>query len=80
MGNHQIREAAIEVVGDQYTFVWGGADLGNLSNSRVATVADFNVSLPPMVLDPSDSLVIHHWRASITVGVTFEVNFEFIER
>ena len=81
MGNHQIREAAIEIVGDQYTFIWGNnSNGGNSSGTRVATVADFQVEVQPMVIGPGQSLLLHHWRTSITVGVTFEVNFEYIER
>ena len=81
LGNHQLREAAIEIVGDLYEFNYGsGHGSGTLSGSRVATVADFQRSLPPVVIDPGDTYVLHFWRTSITVGMTTEVNFHYIER
>jgi len=78
-GNHQPR-GTIEVVEDMYEFVYGTTGGGTSSASRAATVSDFSRSLPPLVLGPGDSLVLHFYRATITVGITFEVNFAFIER
>lgn len=78
LGNHQTREAAIEVVGDMVEFNFGGAQ--SQSGSRVATVADFQRSLPAVVIGPAQTWTLHFWRASITVGVTNEVNFVFVEK
>ena len=78
LGNNQIREAAIEIVGDRYEWNFGGAQ--SQSGSRVATVADFHQSLPSVAIAPGDTWVLHHWRGAITVGVTFEANFSYLER
>lgn len=79
LGNNQIREALIEVVGDRYEFNFGGAPSG--TGVRTTLGGDFHVSLPAVAIAPGDTWVLHHWRASITVGVTFEVGqFSYIER
>ena len=80
LGNHQLREAAIEVVGDFYEFNFAGPGGATQSGSRVATVADFQRTLPPVAIGPGQTYVLHYWRASITVGITFEANFQYIER
>lgn len=78
-GNLQPR-GTIEVVEDCYEFNFAGGGGGTQSSSRAATVSEFSMTVPPLVICPGDSLVVQFFRASITVGVTFEVNFGFIER
>ena len=78
LGNHQLREAAIEVVGDMYEFNFGGAQ--SQSGSRVATVADFQRALPPIAIAAGQTWTLHQWRTSISVGITFEANFVYAER
>lgn len=79
LGNHQLREAAIEIVGDFYEFTFGGAS-GSQAGSRAATVADFQRSLPAIAVGPNQTYTLHFWRAAITVGITYEVNFVYAEK
>lgn len=76
IGNFQLR-GTIEVVEDFYQLVWGAPDGVSGSSSRVATVAEVSRNVPPMAIGPGKCMKIHQWRASQSVGTTFEMVFGF---
>lgn len=81
IGNTTFKATAIETVEDKYQLSWGGAgqleDPASLSTTAAAT-SNIAYSFAPVELAAGQSLVIHQWRASITVGITFGVEFGFI--
>lgn len=78
LGHYPVR-GTIDVVEDQYHFVWGSA-AGPSYSSRAATVSDIARFLPPMCIGPGHTLLIHQWAGSQSTGPTFEVVFGFIAR
>lgn len=76
IGNFAFR-GTIEVVEDLYQLVWGAPDGVGGSSSRVATVAEVSRVVPPMAIGPGKCMKIHQWRASQSVGTTFEMVFGF---
>ena len=79
LGNYPFR-GTIDIVEDSYTLWFGGAGAGYGSGSRVATVQDHARCLPPIVVGPLQSLLVHQWAASQSTGPTFEVVMGFVER
>jgi len=78
--DHVVFRGTIDVVEDQYEFIFGGVGGGNSSGSRVATVGDFSKTLPPVCLMPGHSIVMHQWAASQANAPTYEYRFGFILR
>lgn len=78
LGNYCLR-GTIDVVEDNYTFVWGASD-SFVSSSRVATVMDISQPLPPTVIGPKQCLKIHQWQSGQSTGPTFEMVFGFVLR
>lgn len=81
LGNYVVRGANIEVVWDQFEFIFGspgGSTGGLLTPTTVA--AHFTRYLPPVVIGPGESLCVHQWAASQSTGITFEPVINYIER
>lgn len=78
--DHVVYRGTIDVVEDVYELVFGSADGSGASGSRVATVQDMAKLLPPVVIGPGQSLLVHQWAASQSTGPTFQVSFGYIER
>ena len=81
LGNYVVRGANIEVVWDQFEFIFGapgGSTGGLLTPTTVAT--HFTRCLPPVVIGPGQSLCVHQWAASQSTGITFEPVINYVER
>jgi len=81
IANTTYHPAAIEVVNDKYQFSWGAAgqleDPASLINNTT-TLTNVSYSFPSVTLGPGQCFVLHQWRASITVGITFGVEGSLI--
>ena len=81
LGNQVIKGANIDVVWDQFEFVWGttgGSSGGALTPTTVAQ--QFTQAYPPVAIPPTYGMAIYLWAASMSTGPTFEVIFDYIER
>lgn len=81
--SHQaVKFVDVETVHDCIQFNWGGAqqvDPCSLINNA-ATISHTTVNFAPVVIGPNQSMVLVRWGASYTTGVTYEVEFGFIEK
>lgn len=82
VANTSFRATAIEVVEEKYQFTWGVAnqmeDSGLANNTT--TPANATYGFGPICIAPGQSFVLHQWRSSITVGITFGVEFGFVAK
>jgi hypothetical protein len=78
--DHVVFRGTIDVVEDQYEFIFGGLGAGNSASSRVTTVSDFSKTCPPYAILPGHSLLIYQWAASQANAPTYEYRFGFISR
>ena len=81
LGNQVIGGANIDVVWDQFEFVFGstgGLQGGLLTPTTVAKW--FTVLQPAIAIAPGTSWAVHQWQAAQSTGPTFEVLFDYIER
>jgi hypothetical protein len=78
--DHVVFRGTIDVVEDQFEFVFAGVGGGTGSGSRVATVQDFSRTLPPVCIMPGHSMVMHQWAASQANAPTYEYRFGYIAR
>jgi len=80
---HTKYKSAIEVVDDTYQFSWGSStqyeDPASLINNTT-TLSHVSYSFPSITVAPGTTYMLHQWRASITVGVTFDVELAFVEK
>lgn len=81
IANTTFKATAIETAEDTYQLSWGGSgqldDPASLSNVAAA-LSNVSFAFAPVELAAGQSLLLHQWRASITVGITFGVEFGFI--
>ncbi len=81
--NKLFKSTGIEVVDETYQLSWASPtqleDPASLINNTT-TLAHTSYSFGPLAIGPGQSFTIHQWRASITVGITFEVEFGFVEK
>jgi len=82
LGNFRFRIGVIDVAGDQYEINYGGPlqpGSGLAMNGTVPSQYVKNVG--PVVIGPNSSYVLVVWQpSSFTQGVTFEVEFGYIEK
>lgn len=78
--DHVVFRGTIDVVEDQYEFVFGSHGAGVAYGSRAATVSDFSKTLPPLCILPGHSLVMHQWAGSQANAPTYEYRFGYIVR
>lgn len=78
---HTKFKSAIEVVDDTYQFSWGSADQlqdpCSLINNTT-TLSHVSYAFEPVSILPGATFSLHQWRASITVGITFDVELGYI--
>lgn len=82
VGHQAVKFVNIETVHDCLQFNWGGSqqcDPASLINNT-STLSHTTVNYAPIVIGPGQSMVLVRWGASYTTGVTYEVEFGFIER
>lgn len=79
LGNYCLR-GTIDVVEDDYVFIFGAPDGTGPATSRVATVLDVSRALPPVVIPPGYMFKMVQWAGSQSTGPTFEASFGFIAR
>lgn len=79
IGNYPVR-GTIDIIEDVYELTFGGFGAQTSNHSRVATVGAHGVTLPPVVVGPGQSLLIHQWAGSQSTGPTWEVVFGYVER
>lgn len=78
--DHVVFAGALDVVENQYEFIFGGT-AGHVSNAAVVTtVQHYSKIMPPVCIMPGHSLVMHQWAASQANAPTFEYRFGFILR
>jgi hypothetical protein len=81
--SHQaVKFVDVETVHDCLQFNWGGSqqcDPASLINNTT-TISHTTVNYAPVVIGPNDSMVMVRWGASYTTGVTYEVEFGFVEK
>ena len=83
---HQTTQFALEIVHDTIFFNFGGADqtdpaylIDNASGSAT-DLSHKTITFAPFVVGPGHSFVAVRWGASQSTGVTYEVEFTWIER
>jgi hypothetical protein len=76
---HVVMRGTIEVAEDTYEINFGGLGAGMVTGSRVATVAEFSRTVPPVVIGPGDSFLLHQWAASQGTGTTMQAVMTYIE-
>lgn len=82
VGHQAVKFVNIETVHDCIQFNWGGpeqVDPASLINNT-STLSHTTVNFAPVVIGPNQSMVLVRWGASYTTGVTYEVEFGFIEK
>lgn len=83
ISNKLFKSDAIEVINETYQLSWGSpAQLEDPSSliNNAATLAHTTYGFGPVTIGPGQTFLIHQWRAAITVGITFEVEFGFVEK
>lgn len=78
--DHVVFRGTIDVVEDQYEFVFGSHGGGMVAGPQAATVQHFSATLPPICIFPGHSLVMHQWAASQANAPTYEYRLGFISR
>lgn len=78
--DHVVFRGTIDVVEDQYEFIFGGLGGGMVTGPQATTVQHFSATLPPVAIAPGGSLVMHQWAGSQANAPTYEYRFGFISR
>lgn len=78
--DHVVFRGTIDVVEDQYEFIFGGAGGGMVTGPQATTVQHFSATMPPVCILPGHSLVMHQWAGSQANAPTYEYRFGFISR
>jgi len=76
-----IRAAVINVVGDAHVFVFGGGGSCAYRGVAEGTTQMFSViPAPPIVVGPQQSFLFSVWGASMSTGISFEIEMGWWER
>lgn len=79
-GDVVFRGTTIDIIGDNYTIVFGAPTTNGGATSKVATLVDSSRVAPPIAVGPGQSFLLHQWAASQSTGPTFQVQMGWIER
>lgn len=82
IGHQAVKFVDVETVHDCLQFNWGGSqqvDPTSLINNST-TISHTTVNFAPLVIGPNQSMVLVRWGASYTTGVTYEVEFGYVEK
>jgi hypothetical protein len=75
-----VRVGVIKVVGDTYVWDFGGDARGNVMSQAGTAIANFTFPVPPVVLGENDTLLLHEWGTSQTVGASYLLEAAFWQR
>jgi hypothetical protein len=78
--DHIVFRGTIDIIEDCYEIVFGGLGGGNMTASRVATVADASRTASPIVVEPGNTFLIHQWAGAQSTGPTWIATLGYIER
>lgn len=79
--DHVVFRGAIDVVEDQYEFVFGGnTGMTGSGAAVVTTVQHITKHLPPVCILPGHSLVMHQWAGSQANAPTYEYRLAYCAR
>lgn len=79
-GDIVFRGTTIDIIGDNYTIVFGAPSSNGGASSKVATLVDSSRVAPAIAVGPGQSFLLHQWAASQSTGPTFQVIMGWIER
>lgn len=79
-GDIVFRGTTIDIIGDNYTIVFGTPSSNGGASSKVATLVDSSRVAAPLVVGPGQSFLLHQWGAAQSTGPTFQVIMGWIER
>lgn len=80
-GNLLQRIGLIDVAGDILQFTWGSPQLSlSIPFTTTATIGNFQFGLQSCAIQPGHSMVFTIWKTSVTVGITYEVEFGYLEK
>lgn len=78
---HGLMRTVIKVIGDQYTLVFGAPSQAPTANILAGTAQAHVIRhVPPLVLNPGDSLLIHEYAASQSVAASYQFAAGWWER
>lgn len=81
MLSHAQLRAAIPVIGDSFTFSFGGTEDYHTGLAKNGTApSDFVVPHPTVVVPPGCSFLLYIWAAAMSTSPAFEVDACWIER
>ncbi len=78
--DHVTFRGTIDVVEDQYEFIFGGNGGGLGTGPQATTVQHFSATMPPISLAPGHSMIMHQWVGSQANAPTYLYRFGFILR
>lgn len=79
-GDIVFRGTTIDIIGDNYTIVFGAPTTNGGATSKVATLIDSSRVAPPIAVGPGQCFALYQWAASQSTGPTFQVTMGWIER
>jgi len=79
-GDIVFRGSTIDIVGDNYTIVFGAPSSNGGASSKVATLIDSSRVAAPIAVGPGQSFLVHQWATAQSTGPTFQVIMGWIER
>lgn len=74
------RPGTVDVVHDQFIFVWGAPVLAAPQLLPTTTASTYAESFAPLAIPAGNSFLIHEWAAAQSTGPTLEVEFGYIEK
>jgi len=77
--HHARLRTVIKVLGDKYLFTFGRSEPGTISGIALegTAQASIQISCPPIVLDPGDSVLMHEFASSQSVAATYQFSMGF---
>lgn len=78
LGNNFFRVSVADIVGDIYDFSYGGPVQN--ATQQIATAVHFTRSVAPICIQPQSTYALYVWSGTFTQGITFEVEFGYIEK
>lgn len=80
IGHNTFHPGTIDVLHDQYDFLWGAPQAVSFNLLPTTTASHLAAVFAPVVIQPNSSFLIHQWAAGQSTGPTLEIEFGFIEK